>query len=121
MTTGGQFFMSSGGQFRMSFDSEVENIAQVVLIAEATNGERDDSIKIARFEADRPADPNIEHEVLVYRARDDAVGEIGLDERTFSAAVAHVQGGVRPGRLSEVLDCGADASAPFHQQYVAGA
>ena len=107
---------------------EVEDVARVVLGAEPGDHEADHRLAVGIGEADGSADAGVEAVVLGERRRDTAFAQQDLDQRVHLAAtgrriehVADVKGGMRPGRLRQVLDGGGELAAASDQQHVARA
>src|SRR5258706_15530917 len=86
---------------------------------------RNDAVAIVRLETDRAADAGVERHIFGQWGEDDAFAKFGLDEngRIIGARPglrADVKRRVRPRRLRDVLDEGADAQVALDEQHVAG-
>jgi hypothetical protein len=112
---------------RQEIAQHVEDVLQVVFQAELAEHEGDDRITVLGRQPAGPADAGIVGAVARQRHGHAAFAERHLDEaRPLGAVlglghgVAHIEGGMRPGRLGEVFDRRRDLLVAFDQQDVAG-
>ena len=109
---------------RQQVAGEIEDVAHVVLRAEARQHEAQDIFPIGIGEPDRPTDARMEALVLRQRHRRASVDRSDLDEHARLAVgvrlqhLPHVEGSMGPRRLRQVLDGGREFAATCYEQHV---
>ena len=108
---------------------EVDDVAQVVAMPDAGHRMGCDPLRVVGRQARRPAHAGVQPGVLRQPDGAHTLDRVGLDQARCLAVGAggpevgtrpDVERGVRPGRLRQVLDRGAEAAVPLDEQHVAG-
>lgn len=103
---------------------QIEDMARIVLAADARRREADHLVLFDVCQPDRAADARVEGAVLGEWHRNHALAKIGFDEQAFFARLSDQVGPIkrrmRPGRLREVFDRGRQLLMALDKQDIGG-
>src|SRR5437870_9860251 len=93
---------------------EVDDVLEIVVVADAPERMRNDALAIVRAKSDRTADTGVEILVFGQRGQDNAIAQLSLHEDGWIVAPraglrADVKRDVRPRGLRDVFDHRTDA------------
>ncbi|MDT4847030.1 hypothetical protein FQZ97_810760 [compost metagenome] len=104
---------------------QIDDVLQVVVVAQALQGELAHGLRFVGAQAGRPADAAVQASERRQRHRAHTGVDVGLDHIEHPVPTIgdrpHVERRVRPGGLGQVLDRRAHARVALHQDHVARA